>query len=249
MVVQIRTLVASRNWLEAGGTGTFWDDGNVLYFGWGDGHEGVCIYQNSSNCTINNLCILLYVRDSLNQKQKKIIPHYRSPLEFFEAVWLMGRLCWKAKNGISPSRTNSFFHHECQPPIRGQPHWNELISASRSVGLWAVDSSSLSQHSVPFLIFREVLFQNLAQTLSSPWDSFFHLFFRFWSIALFLCPSPFKVSNQRAAEAVLGTEPTVPALSHQSQRDIPFFSRGWICTDCGSTRVSQVDIRAVGGKG
>lgn len=44
-----------------------------------------------------------------------------------------------------------------------------LYQPACSAGHAALDSSSLSQHSVPFLIFREVLFQNLAQTLSSPW--------------------------------------------------------------------------------
>lgn len=84
-----------------------------------------------------------------------------------------------------------------------------LYQLACSVGRGALDSSSLSQHSVPFLIFKEVLFQNLAQTLSSLWIP--SICFLDFDQSLFgLYPSLFKVVNQTEgvnAGPALGTEP------------------------------------------
>lgn len=91
-----------------------------------------------------------------------------------------------------------FFHRECQPPIRG-PTTLEWTCISQPA-LWVMELwipapfPSILSH---FLISREVLFQNLAQTLSSPWIPSSICFLDFDQSLFGLYPSLFKVVNQR----------------------------------------------------
>lgn len=90
-----------------------------------------------------------------------------------------------------------FFHCECQPPIRGLTtlEWTCISQPALWVmELWipAPFPSTLSH----FLISREVLFQNLAQTLSSSWIPSSICFLDYDQSLFGLYPSLFKVVNQ-----------------------------------------------------
>lgn len=84
-----------------------------------------------------------------------------------------------------------------------------LYQPACSVGHGALDSSSLSQHSVPFFNFQRSIVLKLGSDLVLSLDSFFHLFSWFWSITLWLISLSFQGGESRGfnAGAVLGTEP------------------------------------------
>lgn len=145
-----------------------------------------------------------------------------------------------------------FFHHGCQPPIRGQHTGMNLYQPACSAGHAALDSSSLSQHSVPFLIFREVLFQTWPRLC--PLLGFLPFVFSILINHSLACTPLFSRWWTGGCECWGSTghrtwksSPSLrECINHESQHDITFFSLECICTECCTTQVSQVDLWAVG---
>lgn len=50
----------TRDWIQQGHEGTFWEDRKVLYFAWRDTYISVFTYQNSLNC-IPKICTFHYI--------------------------------------------------------------------------------------------------------------------------------------------------------------------------------------------
>lgn len=74
--------------------GIVWGDGNVQYFGWGDGYMGVSTYQDSLNCRLKLGTFLLYVNYTAIKLIKKICTDLNCKshglgynLKFFSIIW------------------------------------------------------------------------------------------------------------------------------------------------------------------
>lgn len=96
MVKKIRTGVA---WVRekadrTGAQGKIWYFGNVLYLELSDDYQGLYTCQNSSHCTLKNLCVFLYVNYS------STITKWEDYIENIKALPEVGLSCVYGSMGV-----------------------------------------------------------------------------------------------------------------------------------------------------
>lgn len=72
MVIEVRTVVVFGIW------GTFWSDGNILYFYFVGGYIIGFLYQNVSNCTLKSNVFYCM----------QILPQFKKRYYFYNFLWL-----------------------------------------------------------------------------------------------------------------------------------------------------------------